>query len=220
MFHLLDSVLSPQEIANIKAIAESAPFVDGRISNPHNTAKNNLQVDPNHTAYRDSAKVLMQALWRCEDFRNYAFPRRIVPPLLCRYKPGMKYGAHSDSAYLPVQPEPLRSDVSITIFLNDPATYEGGELVIHLGERPIPFKGPPGSAVAYPSTTIHEVAPVTKGERLVAISFVESQIVDERHRELLYALNEVAALEGLNMSWENRTRLEHVRNSLHRIWST
>jgi PKHD-type hydroxylase len=163
---------------------------------------------------------MLQALYRSEEFRNYAFPKRVAPPLLARYQPGMKYGRHSDSAFLPMQPEPLRSDVSMTIFLNDPATYKGGELVIHLGTRPIAIKGKPGSAVIYPSTTIHEVAPVTEGERLVAITFVESQIVDERYREILYTLNEVAALEGLKMHWDNRTRLEHVRNSLHRIWST
>ncbi len=108
----------------------------------------------------------------------------------------------------------------MTIFLNDPASYQGGELVIHLGAKPVAIKGEPGSAIAYPSTTLHEVRPVTEGERLVAITFIESQIVDERLREILYTLNEVAALEGLKMEWDNRMRLEHVRHSLHRIWST
>ena len=82
------------------------------------------------------------------------------------------------------------------------------------------MKGPAGAGVVYPSTTIHEVMPVTAGERLVAITFIQSQIVDERKRELLYVLNEVAALEGLNMQWDNRMRLEHVRHSLHRMWSS
>ena len=77
-----------------------------------------------------------------------------------------------------------------------------------------------GSAVVYPSTTIHEVLPVRSGARLVAITFVQSQIVDEKQRELLYTLNEVAALEGLNMQWDNRVRLEHVRHSLHRMWAS
>jgi len=73
--------------------------------------------------------------------------------------------------------------------------------------------------VVYPSTTIHEVLPVRSGERIVAITFVQSQIVDEKQRDLLYTLNEVAALEGLSMQWDNRIRLEHVRHSLHRMWS-
>ena len=144
----------------------------------------------------------------------------MAPPLLCRYAPGMAYGVHSDAPFLPMQPSPLRSDISCTIFISDPATYEGGALTIHLGSKPVTIKGAPGSAVIYPSTTLHEVAPVTRGERLVAITFIESRIPDERKRELLYALNEVAALEGLNMAAQNRMRLEHVRNCLNRMWSS
>jgi PKHD-type hydroxylase len=220
MFIELAEILTAQEIDRVKQIAATTPFVDGRISNPHNQTKNNLQADYNHQGFRDSSQMILQALWRSEEFRNYTFPKRVAPPLLCRYQPGMQYGVHADSAFLPMKPEPLRSDVSMTIFLNDPSTYKGGELVIHLGSKPVVIKGAPGSAIVYPSTTLHEVRPVTEGERLVAISFIESQIVDERYRELLYTLNEVAALEGLKMDWENRMRLEHVRHSLHRIWST
>lgn len=220
MFHEIGDILAPEEVIRLKEIAARTRFVDGRISNPHNQTKNNLQADYADAGWRESSALALQALWRSEDFRAYAFPRRVAPPLLCRYQPGMSYGAHPDSAFLPMQPEPLRSDVSLTLWLNEPETYDGGELVIHLGTKPVAIKGRAGSAVVYPSTTIHEVRPVTRGERLVAITFVESQIVDERCRELLYILNEVAALEGFNMKWENRLRLEHVRQSLHRIWST
>jgi PKHD-type hydroxylase len=83
----------------------------------------------------------------------------------------------------------------------------------------VAFKLRPGSAVVYPSTTLHEVTPVTAGERLVGITFIESQIADPAYRELLFELDEVAALEGNNMSWENRTRLQYVRTNLKRIWS-
>lgn len=151
--------------------------------------------------------------------RNFAFIQRLAPPLICRYQPGMQYGKHPDTAYLPMQPTPLRSDISCTIFIADPASYDGGELTIHLGSKPVTIKGTRGGAVLYPSTTIHEVRPVTRGERLVAITFIESQICDEKKRDLLYTLNEVAALEGLKMDWDNRVRLEHVRHSLHRMWS-
>ena len=114
----------------------------------------------------------------------------------------------------------IRSDISCTIFLEHPEAYEGGELTIHLGDKTVSVKGKAGSAVLYPSTTIHEVMPVTKGERLVAITFIESQIIDEHKRDLLYTLNEVAALEGYNISWDNRVQLQHVSASLHRMWST
>jgi PKHD-type hydroxylase len=219
MFMEIAQVLTPEEVRRLQEIARSATFVDGRISNPHNPTKQNLQVDTRISGYQDSSRVVAEALQRNEVLHRFTFPVRIAPPLLCKYAPGMKYGRHPDAAFLPMQPTPLRSDVSCTIFLTDPAAYEGGELTIHLGSRPILVKGPAGSAVVYPSTTIHEVLPVRTGERLVSITFIQSQIVDEKQRELLYTLNEVAALEGLNMQWDNRMRLEHVRHSLHRMWS-
>jgi PKHD-type hydroxylase len=189
------------------------------VSNPHNQTKNNLQMDHTTEAYQEATQIMGQALMRSEEVRNFAFVRRLAPPLMCRYQPGMKYGSHVDNAYLPMQPTAMRSDISCTIFIADPSTYEGGELTIHLGSKPIKIKGKRGSAVLYPSTTIHEVMPVTSGERLVAITFIESQITNELERYLLYTLGEVAALEGLKMDWDNRVRLEHVRQSLHRMWS-
>jgi PKHD-type hydroxylase len=109
--------------------------------------------------------------------------------------------------------------VSCTIFINDPASYQGGELVIHLGTEQVVVKGRPGTAILYPSTTLHQVAPVTAGERLVIITFIESQIPDQLERDLIYSLDEVRALEGLKMDWQNRTRLEFVIANLQRRWS-
>jgi PKHD-type hydroxylase len=219
MFLEISDVLNPAEIARLRQIAGSASFVDGRVSNPGNPTKQNTQIDPGCAEYEEAGRIVALGLERNEEFSRFTFPVRVATPLLCRYEPGMSYGKHPDSAYLPMQPAPLRSDVSCTVFIADPETYEGGELTIHLGSRPIAVKGPAGSAVVYPSTTIHEVQPVRSGQRLVAITFIESQIVDEKKRDLLYTLNEVVALEGLGMQWENRVRLEHVRQSLHRMWS-
>jgi len=219
MFLEISDVLNPAEIARLRQIAGSASFVDGRVSNPGNPTKQNTQIDPECAEYEEAGRIVALGLERNEEFSRFTFPVRVATPLLCRYEPGMSYGKHPDSAYLPMQPAPLRSDVSCTVFIADPETYEGGELTIHLGSRPIAVKGPAGSAVVYPSTTIHEVQPVRSGQRLVAITFIESQIVDEKKRDLLYTLNEVVALEGLGMQWENRVRLEHVRQSLHRMWS-
>ena len=219
MFLEIQNVLNAAEITRLREIAQGATFVDGRISNPHNQTKQNLQVDPHDSGAQESGRLVGLALQRNEEFARFAFPVRVATPLLCKYQPGMSYGKHPDSAFLPMQPTPLRSDVSCTVFISDPASYEGGELTIHLGSRPVVIKGAAGSAVVYPSTTIHEVLPVRSGERIVAITFIQSQIVDEKQRDLLYTLNEVAALEGLSMQWDNRIRLEHVRHSLHRMWS-
>jgi PKHD-type hydroxylase len=113
----------------------------------------------------------------------------------------------------------LHSDLSATAFISDPTSYQGGELVIHLGTRPVAMKGAPGDLIVYPSTMLHEVRPVRSGTRLVSITFIESWISDEHQRTQLYELNEVAALEGLTMKWENRIRLEVVRQNLMRMWS-
>jgi PKHD-type hydroxylase len=132
----------------------------------------------------------------------------------------MKYGAHADAAYLTMtNGAMLRSDLSCTVFISHPSSYEGGELVIHAGTRPIIMKGLPGEAIVYPSTYLHEVRPVKSGQRLVSITFIESLIKDEHKRTQLYELNEVGALEGLKMSWESRVRLEVVRQNLLRMWS-
>ena len=218
MFLELDDVLSGDEIARLKAIASVSRFVDGRVSNPHSEVKKNLQIDPGDARTEEASKLMAQALYRLEPFRDFAFPRVLAPPILARYAPGMHYGAHSDAAFLPIGQRPLRSDLSCTLFIGAPETYEGGELSIRLGARSVDFKGKPGSAVVYPSNTLHEVKPVTAGERLVGLTFIESMIPDPAHRDMLYHLDEVAALEGINMSWENRTRLQYVRNNLRRVW--
>ena len=218
MFHELDDVLTADEVARLAAIAAASRFVDGRVSNPHSQVKDNLQLDAADARAEEAAKLMATALFRVEDFVNFAFPRILAPPMLAKYAPGMRYGAHSDAAFLPVGKRPLRSDLSCTIFLTPPDAYEGGELSIRLGSRTVEFKGRPGSAVVYPSSTLHEVKPVTAGERLVGLTFIESMLPDPAHRELLYELNEVAALEGFNISQENRTRLEYVRNALRRMW--
>ena len=219
MFLEIADVLTPDEVAQLRAWAGKARFVDGRISSPHSTVKDNLQVDHADEVYNQSSRLMAQALQRSEQFRNFAFPNLMAPPLLARYEPGMKYGVHSDSAVIQLGQRQLRSDVSCTIFLNEPEAYEGGALAVWLGDRKVEFKLAPGSAVIYPSTTLHEVTPVTAGERLVGITFIESQIADPALRELLYQLDEVAALEGNNMSDQNRVRLQHVRTNLRRMWS-
>jgi PKHD-type hydroxylase len=215
----LKDFLNPAEVARLAALSRELKFVNGRISNPANTSKDNLQADAADPRFAESTKIVADAFARSEPFRDFAFPRRIAPPLLCRYEPGMKYGAHADAAHLQVEGSILQSDLSATVFIADPASYQGGELVIHLGTRPLVAKGAPGEVIVYPSTMLHEVRPVRSGTRLVSITFIESAVPDEYKRTQIYELNEVAALEGLNMQWQNRVRLETVRQNLLRMWS-
>ncbi len=218
MFLEIKDFLKAEEVARLQELSGRVRFVDGRISNPHNQAKNNLQASETDPLYAESSRIVAEAFTRSEPFRNFAFPRHVAPPLLARYEVGMTYGAHADTAHMRFGNEMRRSDLSATVWLNPPASYDGGELVVHLGTRPVVIKGEPGSVVVYPSTQLHEVTPVRRGQRLVSITFIESLIPDEFLRTQLYELSEVAALEGLKMSWESRVRLEAVRNNLLRLW--
>ena len=216
MYRILP-ILNPQEVDECKKIAAAAPFVHGRITNPHNKAKDNEQLHEQQ-AYQRSSQMLLQAFGRSAEFADFAFPVLIAPPLITRYKPGMKYGAHADAAFLQMPGQTIRSDLSCTIFLNEPDSYEGGALHIRLGDGELRFKLKPGEAVVYPSDTFHEVEPVTKGERLVAITFIQSRLPDPFRRNLLYDLNEVAALEGNTMDPQNFSRLQLVQQNLLRHW--
>jgi PKHD-type hydroxylase len=219
MFLEVPDLLTAGEVARLREIAAKSTFIDGRITNPHSKVKNNDQLDYGGEAYAESSRMLAGALQRSEEFRRFAFPKTMAPPMLTKYGPGKTYGLHSDAPFMPIGERPLRSDLSCTIFVSAPDAYEGGALEILLGTRRVGFKGPAGSAIIYPSSTLHEVVPVTSGERLVGLTFIESRIGDQRYRELLHELNEVAALEGLSMDPENYTRIQHVQSSLFRLWA-
>jgi PKHD-type hydroxylase len=217
MFRLIEGILDLAEVAELADIAARATFLDGRVSNPHSRVKNNLQLHESSQAER-AASILAGGLLRHPEFFAFAFPKAIAPPILTRYEKGMSYGLHPDSAMMQLQSGSLRSDLSCTIFLTDPADYEGGALRIQLGTAELRFRGPTGSAIVYPSTSLHEVEPVTRGARLVGLTFIQSRIADSARRELLYELNEIAALEGNNMQLENFTRLQAVQYNLLRQW--
>ena len=219
MFQKIRNLLTSAEVARLLTLSEELQFVDGRVSNAANSTKRNLQADAGDPKYAESSQIVHVALARSREFADYALPKRIAPPLLCRYEPGMKYGPHADSAIIPLGNTRLRSDVSCTVFLGDPASYEGGELAIAAGNQTVAFKGAPGEAIVYPSTMLHEVVPVRSGRRLVSITFIESLIADQHQRAQVYELNEIAALEGLKMDWESRVRLDVVRQNLMRMWS-
>jgi PKHD-type hydroxylase len=218
MFLEIDDVLQSAELDELLSIAAAAPFVDGRISNPANTAKKNLQLH-DQSAYARSSSILIEAMFRRPEFVAFAFPKVMAPPMITKYDVGMAYGAHSDAAFIPLAKRPLRTDLSATIFLAEPSHYDGGELVVQLGTRQEAFKGAAGSAVIYPSNTMHSVNPVTRGTRIAAITFIESEIRDPAHRDILFEINEIAALEGLTMDADNYSRLQRAQFCLKRMWS-
>jgi PKHD-type hydroxylase len=219
MFLHIDDLLTRDEVETLAELARRTKFISGRLSNPHNTTKNNVIQDPADATGKQASQIALAAIQRSEQARNFVLPRRIAIPTFLRYAQGMTYGAHVDAAFMNLGGQLLRSDVSCTIFISDPDSYQGGELAIYLGTETVRVRGKAGSAVFYPSTTLHEVPTVTSGERLVMITFIESQIPDQVQRDLLYTLNEVRALEGLRMEWSHRMSLEYVIANLLRMWA-
>ena len=221
MIHHLRNVLQPAELAKLRAIAERSQFVDGRISNPNHPSKQNQQIAQNDPAAVEPGTIIQDALFRHPDMRIGAYPRRMAMPTIARYEPGMHYGWHMDEALFPSQP-PMRSDISCTVFLSDPQDYDGGELMISHGQHALPCKLPAGDGVLYPSTTIHQVAPVTRGVRLVGITWVQSYIPNMQHRELLQQVEEARNIEasrGDQTEMRMMLLLGSLRNNLFRMWS-
>ncbi len=217
MFHIIPGLLSTEELKKIHELIGKIAFADGRVSNPDYTKKNNLQPLPSDPAQQQASVLLQQALFQNEYFRDYCQPRRVAPPMVTKYVPGMAYGEHVDSGFIPYNP-PLRIDVSCTIFLSDPASYQGGELEIRLADRKIHVKEKAGAAVFYPSTFFHQVRPVTEGQRIVAITFIESMIRDVARREILLELTEFLHENATKVGVDAQMRLEYVKTNLFRMW--
>src|SRR5580658_1007609 len=124
MFQQLQHFLKPEEVARLVQLADELTFIVDRLSNPHNTTKMNLQIDHQVPRYAESAKIVLDAFERSRPFQDFAFPKVIAPPVLSRYEPGMRYGAHADAAFMSITAPSaslrLRSDLSCTVFLNHP----------------------------------------------------------------------------------------------------
>jgi len=219
MIRHIRQVLQPAEIERLNALAQVVRFVDGRMTNPDTTVKNNLQVPQNDPLANEPGVLVRDALMRHAEVRAFAFPKQMARPTMARYEPGMNYGWHVDEALFPSTP-PMRSDLSCTVWLSPRDSYDGGELAIELGQQTLSYKGDAGDAILYPSTTIHQVTPVTRGARLVAITWLQSWIADAARRELLLQLEELRAHEmGGARDARSLVLLESLRTNLFRMWS-
>lgn len=181
-------VLSTSEVERLRSLFSGGAFQSGtRTAGWHaKLVKNNQQMTG--TAAAEAQGIITAALKRNPLFRSAVMPRRMVPPLLARYEPGQTYGDHVDDAIMG-EDNPVRSDVSVTVFLRDPDDYEGGELVMDTTGGEQVFKLPAGAAITYPSYTLHRVAPVTKGVREVAVTWVQSMVREADRREILFDLD-------------------------------
>jgi PKHD-type hydroxylase len=222
MLLVANGVLKPDELALARAWLAEAPFVDGKLSAgaAARRVKANEERDRGAGGVERLDRLVMGALARHPVYRNGALPLHAASPLYARYRPGMTYGEHLDDPIMGAEGVLYRSDVAVTVFLSAPEEYDGGELVIRTaaGERSV--KEAAGDAVLYPASTIHQVSPVTRGERLVAVTWVQSLVRDPARRELLYGLN--AAREKLLAAApeaEETAQVNAAYLNLIRMWS-
>lgn len=197
--HVLHQVLTAEEVAALRDAMADATFVDGSatVGPALRDRKRTLQLDraaPGADAETAAMDALIEAaLLRHPVFTSVVMPRRFVAPLFSRYEPGMHYGLHVDRALMGSD-RSVRTDVSLTIFLSAPGDYDGGELLIETPAGPAKIKLPAGDAIAYPATSLHQVLPVTRGQRWVAVTWVQSAVRDALDRQLLHDLNTLAEL--------------------------
>jgi PKHD-type hydroxylase len=185
MILAIADVLSAAEVADVRGALAGVTFVDGRTSAgwAARLVKSNLQASEGPEL--DRVRALVETRLRAHPvFALATRPKSIIGPLFSRYEPGHAYGTHVDDALL----GGVRSDVSFTLFLSPPESYDGGELIIDMPAGEEAFKLAPGSVVTYPASALHRVGPVTRGERLAAAGWVRSFIRDPAKRELLFDL--------------------------------
>jgi PKHD-type hydroxylase len=217
----IDGLLSTAEVAAIRAALAGVKFEDGRATAgvAVRDVKKNLQTVPLDKAIEEPRKVITAALLKSDAFTQHVLPRRLLPPMFNRYDAGMEYGSHVDNAIMGGG-DPMRADLSITVFLTDPADYDGGELVIDSDSEAQSVKMAAGSAVVYNSTSIHKVAPVTRGSRLAGVIWAQSFVREEARREILRDLMDLArwARNAAPGSVE-AMKISKIRANLMRMWA-
>jgi PKHD-type hydroxylase len=217
---VIEKILSKEEVNVYRQQLANAPWGDGG-----NTAmgmaasvKNNNQADATDNHVRQLANQLLSRIGETPKVVSAALPHKIFPPCFNRFSETQEYGYHVDAAIMrvPGSSEVLRSDMSMTTFLSEPEEYQGGELIIstEFGQQSI--KLPAGYAVVYPSSSLHKVTAVTQGQRIAAITWMQSMISDATIRQNLYQLDQTIQ----NLIKENktsRTELDNLHNVYHNL---
>lgn len=223
MFVVIPDVLTEAEIAALRNGLVAEDFLDGKATAAGRArdVKNNLQTDRKSDRMAEAQRIITAALNRNSTFQAVAAPRRILPPRFNLYKEGMYYGDHVDNALMGEADDKVRIDMSFTLFVSGPQDYDGGELVIKSGMGTSSYKLPAGHLVVYPTYFFHEVKPVTRGERLACVTWLQSMIRDPFRREIML---ELALISNMIQSRDPRAAtaaqdmLDKVRKNLLRQW--
>lgn len=223
MLHVPD-VLTPDKVRELRSALDEADWGDGRetVGEQGARVKRNRQLPEQSVVGRALAKTVLIALSRSALFHSTALPLRFVPPLFNRYESGEHYGLHVDGSVrsIPGTGEQLRTDLSCTLFLSDPDDYDGGELEVVDNYGTHEVKLPAGDLVLYPSSSLHQVHPVTRGARVCSFFWLQSMVRDNHQREMLFGLDQsIRSLRTrLGESAETVALTGHYHNLL-RLWA-
>ncbi len=217
---VIEQIFSAEEVQYYRQQLMDVPWLDGRKTAMGMAAsvKNNNQADGENVMVRQLANQLLGRIGNVPKVVSAALPHKIFPPCFNRYSETQEYGFHVDAAIMriPNTNEVLRSDMSMTVFLSEPDEYQGGELIIatEFGEQQI--KLPAGYAVIYPSSSLHRVTAVTQGERIAAITWMQSMVSDTPLRQSLYQLDQ--SIQNLiNQGHTDRAELDNLHNVYHNL---
>lgn len=225
MLIAIPDLIDAATLADLRATIDAAEWIDGNATSGHQSAlaKQNEQLPEDSAAAKAGGKVILDALGRSPLFFAAALPLKVFPPLFNRYGVGQTFGVHVDSA-IRIQRGTdfrIRSDLSMTVFLEDPAAYDGGELVIEDQFGVQRVKLPAGHAVLYPSSSLHKVEPVTRGRRVASFFWLQSMVRDDGARRILFDLDQsVQRLTGqLGGTDRSVIELTGVYHNLLRRWA-
>ena len=189
----IPDVLSAEQVAEARRLLDAADWIDGRATaGPQSArAKDNRQLPEGSPAAREVGEAILAALQRSPLFISAALPLQVFPPLFNRYSGGQSFGTHVDNAIrqIPGTPHRIRTDLSATLFLAAPESYDGGELMVEDTYGVHSVKLPAGHLVLYPSTSLHHVRPVTRGARICSFFWIQSMVRDDGARSLLFDLD-------------------------------
>lgn len=225
MLLTLPQILDAPALARARELLAAGTWADGRTTAGAQAArvKRNEQLQPSGEAHRELQALVLQALERHAQFFSATLPKRVLPPLFNRYTGAANsYGDHIDQAirYLPGGMQRVRTDISCTLFLADPADYDGGELVVQdtYGEQRIKLAA--GDLVVYPGTSVHRVEPVTRGARLASFFWIESMVRSDEQRRLLYEMDmSLMKLRGELGETPELVQLTGTYHNLLRMWA-
>lgn len=220
----LKQVLDPESLEKCRATLEQADWSDGRGSAGYlsQAVKRNRQLPDDHPAARELGEKIIRILDGNQQFTAAALPAKIVPPLFNCYEEDNSYGRHVDGAIRPVfgTPHRVRTDISATLFLSEPDSYSGGELIMEDTYGPVEVKLPAGDMVLYPGSSVHAVRPVTSGRRLAAFFWIQSMVRGDHRRSILYELDKaIQQIAAETPEQEALVDLAGVYHNLLREWA-